>query len=140
MPKKNRMQMQKKPKLSTDQILSPEQIANIKAIYKRLNRTRDGKIEQPLTQLSPGLRINQYTCEECGGVITTIDRDQGVTPMFLNCRATEGCTGRSVSSMYRVPPGLEPDHEWYKPDKLPSDPGMRQHVKMGGLLIRKIKS
>ena len=81
-------------------------------------------------------RINQYTCDACGGVITTIDRVKGTTPMFLNCRATEGCNGRSVSSMYRVSPHLKPEWEWYKPKKAKGEE--REYVAMGGLLIRRI--
>ncbi len=82
-------------------------------------------------------RINQYTCDTCGGVITTIDRDEGTTPMFLNCRATPGCDGRSVSSMYRVSPHLKPEWEWYRPKKAKGE--NREHVAMGGLLIRQIE-
>lgn len=83
-------------------------------------------------------RINQYTCEVCGGVITTIDRDDGTTPMILNCRATPGCPGTSISSMYRVDQTLTPDHEWYKPARLPRNRNLRDHVERGGLLIRPI--
>ena len=82
-------------------------------------------------------RINQYTCETCGGVITTIDRVAGTTPMFLNCRATPGCDGRSVSSMYRVSPHLKPEWEWYRPKKAKGE--NREYVDMGGLLIRRIE-
>lgn len=83
-------------------------------------------------------RINQYTCEVCGGVITTIDRDEGTTPYMLRCRATHGCPGSARSAMYRVDQTLTPDHEWYRPDKPPRDPAMRQHVELFGLLIRPI--
>ena len=81
---------------------------------------------------------NQYTCNTCGGVITTIDLDEGTTSMFLACRASDDCAGRMISSMYRVDQSLTPTHEWYTPDKLPKDRGMRQHVEMGGLLIRPV--
>lgn len=84
-------------------------------------------------------KINQYTCATCGKSITTIDRDDGVTPMMLACRATPGCWGTSVSHMYHSSlQSLTPDHEWYRPDKLPKDRDMRQYVKQGGLLIRKL--
>lgn len=83
-------------------------------------------------------RINQYTCDTCGGVITTIDRAKGTTPMFLNCRATDGCNGRMHSSMYHVSPTLKPEWEWYRPKKAKGDE--REYVEMGGLLIRKIES
>lgn len=82
-------------------------------------------------------KLNQYTCEGCGAVITTIDRDEGTTPMFLDCRSEKPCGGRMVSSMYQVDQWLQPTHEWYKPaGKVP--PVYREHVEMGGLLIRKI--
>ena len=82
--------------------------------------------------------INQYTCSTCGGTITTIDRNVGTTPMMLVCRATEGCYGSMHSHMYTVDQNLTPDHEWYKPAKLPKGE-MREHVQMGGLLIRRIE-
>lgn len=81
--------------------------------------------------------INQYTCSSCGGTITTIDRNQGTTPMMLVCRATEGCYGSMRSHGYAVDQNLTPNWEWYKPAKLPKGE-MREHVQMGGLLIRKI--
>ena len=43
------------------------------------------------------------------------------------------------SSMYRVAPYLTPEWEWYKPEKLPKGE-MREHVQMGGLLLRKIEA
>lgn len=85
-------------------------------------------------------KINQYTCQLCGGHIVTIDRDEGTTAMLLGCRATPGCKGSMVSEMYQVDQTLTPDHEWYKPHKVPRDPGMRDHVQRGGLLLRKIES
>lgn len=86
-------------------------------------------------------RINVYTCDTCGGQIVTVDRDEGVTPFMLTCRfIPEYCDGSMVSALYRVDQLLKPTHEWYKPDKPPQDPAMRQHVEMGGLLIRRIAS
>lgn len=81
-------------------------------------------------------RINQYTCEVCGCSITTKDVDEGTTPMFLLCRVTKGCTGRMISSMYRVDQTLTPTHEWYKPRKMPRNLAMRDHVERGGLMLR----
>lgn len=86
-------------------------------------------------------KINQYRCQLCEGVITTVQYGKavnGTTPMMTNCRVTDGCDGAMMSSMYRVPQVLEPDFEWYKPDKLPKDRATRQHVEMGGLLLRPI--
>lgn len=86
---------------------------------------------------SPRNRVNQYTCSTCRGVITTFDRDFGTTPAMMACRATDGCDGTMQSARYLVDQTLKPDYEWYKPAKLPRDPNMRQHVQMGGLLLRK---
>lgn len=91
-------------------------------------------------------RINAYDCEDCHGYTVTRDVDAGVTPMFLACRATEGCTGRAVSLCY--PSGPVPDWlpevewEWYRPfandPEVKDHPGMKQHVAQGGLALRKI--
>lgn len=107
----------------------------------QMQRRRPWEVEFPkeVPQKEPLDRINQYTCRTCGGVITTIDRDEGTTPMMLACRATKGCTGSMFSSMYRVAPYLTPEWEWYKPEKLPKGE-MREHVEMGGLLLRKIEA
>lgn len=118
MSKKFRMQMQRRPVRSMD-------IRPIKAASEPDN-------DQPQ-------RINQYTCRTCGKTITTIDRDEGTTPMMLACRATEGCNGSMFSAMYRVAPYLTPEWEWYKPTKLPKG-DMREYVEMGGLMLRKIEA
>ena len=86
-------------------------------------------------------KINRYYCRECYGFITTIqegDAINGTTPMMLSCRVTDRCEGTMISSMYRVDQNLEPTHEWYKPAKLPKDPAMRQHIEMGGLMLRTV--
>lgn len=31
--------------------------------------------------------VNVYRCRECGGETVTVNLDDGVTPMFLRCRA-----------------------------------------------------
>ncbi len=86
--------------------------------------------------------INQYTCDECRGTIVTVDRDEGVTPFMLGCRAKPGCTGLMRSSFYSLPTIPRPSWEWYKPQfeeelkKL--DHQTREHVKLGGLLLRQI--
>lgn len=86
----------------------------------------------------PGERINRYTCRECGRSITTVDRDEGVTPFTLHCRASDGCDGIMYSWMYKVHEPFEPEFEWYKPKgKVPRR--FREHVKSGGLLLRKIE-
>lgn len=120
--KKFRMQMQRRKPISFSDT------STLKLTTKDMNDAEP----QPA-------RINQYTCRTCGGVITTVDRDEGTTPMMLACRATQGCTGSMMSSMYRVAPYLTPVWEWYKPEKLPKGE-MREYVEMGGLLLRKIES
>lgn len=93
-------------------------------------------------------RENAYLCDVCGGYTTTIDVDDGVTPMLLACRASgeEGkCTGMARSLGY--PSGPRPDAipspawEWYKPGDLELmqiDQELFEHVRKGGLLLRKI--
>lgn len=90
-------------------------------------------------------RTNAYVCDQCGRYTVTIDRDEGVTPMFLACRATPECTGRAVSLGY--PEGTVPDHigapafEWYRPaerELRDLDAATFEHVARGGLLLRPI--
>lgn len=106
--------------------------------------------------------INGWACDKCGEVTYCVHVDDGVTPMFLACRATGAvgaCGGTGTSLMYPPPP--VPDHalaavrwEWYKPDPpkrrfdtdtgkffTPPDsltPAERQHVEQGGLLLREL--
>lgn len=83
--------------------------------------------------------INQYTCDTCHKTITMVDRDTGVTPFYLTCRAIPHCRGMMRSSMYRVAQSLKPNHEWYKPTTKVNRE-FRDYVKQGGLLIRKIEA
>lgn len=88
--------------------------------------------------------INAYHCQKCGRNTVTIDVDPGVTPMFLGCRRTEGCTGSAVSSGYpeAKPPQHVLDHldwEWALPtgfEYARLDAAMRDHVDQGGLVLR----
>lgn len=92
-------------------------------------------------------RENVYTCAKCKGYTVTVDLDEGVTPMFLDCRASgrEGdCGGVAVSAMY--PKGPRPAHipapawEWFKPtgaDYERLSPAMKERVDQGGLDLRK---
>lgn len=137
-----KLYMQKKP---TWQPLTAAEFEHVAALRSAVNdaqkQARQEQLQAAVDALEAPPRINQYRCKECGGTITTIDRDPGVTPFMLACRATGGCNGTMLSSTYRVAPGLTPDHEWYKPDSLKGlSPGMRDHVERGGLLIRKIES
>ena len=88
-------------------------------------------------------RTNYYYCNACGRHITTIDVDDGVTPMFIACWATKGCAGWMHSSMYRLPAGIRKPNEvaweWYRPRKRElskMSPCTKQHVRDGGLLLR----
>ena len=87
-------------------------------------------------------RVNAYTCNVCGLSIYTFDRDEGTTPMFLACRATPGCRGRSVSNGYPSgPPPQLPTWEWYRPPKnrlYTFDDEMRDYIRRGGLVLRRI--
>lgn len=104
---------------------------------------------------------NVYTCQKCGCFTVTIDTDEGVTPFMLDCRASgrEGdCDGMAESAFY--PKGPRPAHipapswEWYKVERWEVigehrvetreyhnlDPGLKDHVDKGGLLIRKLNA
>lgn len=107
-------------------------------------------------------RLNAYWCESCNGYIVTIDIDEGVTPMFLACRVKgdpadpgNDCRGRMHSMMYPALPwpatdGFNtaiptvPTWEWYKPDaqemkryRRRGDAETIEHVRKGGLLLRR---
>lgn len=98
-------------------------------------------------------RINQYVCESCGHVTTTIDRDNGVTPFITVCTGTSPCTGtgpirgrngrgmsRSLGYGSGVDQSATPTHEWYRPEVLDGlgKQGCLAHVLNGGLLLREI--
>lgn len=84
-------------------------------------------------------KLNIYVCQSCRGHIVTRDVDDGVTPMFIQCRAPRNCDGQMQSSMYRVfDQSMREDHQWYRPSAVEVLPEhWRSHVEMGGLLIRK---
>lgn len=85
-------------------------------------------------------KINQYRCNACKRTITTVDSDEGTTPMYIACRQTGGCAGMMRSAFYSVDQTLKPDYEWYKPTgKVKAKNGLREYVKMGGLLIRELE-
>lgn len=83
---------------------------------------------------------NVYTCPECGNHIVTVDRDDGTTPFLTMCKADpSACRGMMQSAFYRVDQSLVPSHEWYKPDDVSGEtPAVKEHVRMGGLLLREI--
>ena len=87
------------------------------------------------------MKRNAYTCQTCGGTVITEDRDEGVTPFMLACRATKGCSGMSESHFYRGPTVASDKPAafiWRKPtptEYKASSPAMKQHFDQGGLNI-----
>ncbi len=95
--------------------------------------------------------INGWTCDKCGKVTYVIHVADGVTPIFLACRASgdlDHCSGMGTSLMY--PSAAPPPHvlaevgwEWYMPDpvektQLLREPDLLDHVEKGGLLLREL--
>lgn len=95
-------------------------------------------------------RINGWQCDTCHEVAYCVHVHNGVTPMFLACRA-EGvdpeeakCKGTGKSLWYPSDP--PPPHvidavqwEWYTPTPAElrvRSQGDREHVRKGGVLIR----
>lgn len=104
--------------------------------------------------MKPGAR-NAYFCPTCKGYTITVDVDEGVTPMFLGCRATGdvvACGGRAESLGYPPEPwpmadpgGRQipqtPMFEWYRPDEVElrdMSAEMVEHVGKGGLALRPV--
>ncbi len=87
--------------------------------------------------------INQYRCQKCQGVITTINAVDGVTPGFVLCKAKD-CHGLMISAFYHVPPYAVPHWEWYRPEGKELERLIREsadwkdHVANGGLNLRKL--
>lgn len=85
--------------------------------------------------------INQYVCEGCGYVTTTVNRAEGTTPFLILCPRRPKCRGMARSRFYRVAPGVVPSYEWYRPEGEPLaklNLSTREHVELGGLLLRPI--
>lgn len=85
---------------------------------------------------------NVYRCEKCNTYIVTVDRDQGTTPYITTCKQPN-CDGFARSNMYRISQELIPTYEWYIPEMDEQDTldeSTKQHVEMGGLLLRPISS
>lgn len=82
--------------------------------------------------------INVYTCKHKHQTVT-IDTVEGVTPMLIPCPQ---CRSEATSAWYKCDQSLTPTHEWYKPssdEELKLTPAAYDHVRRGGLLLRKIK-
>lgn len=87
-------------------------------------------------------QINVYTCQTCHQRLVTVDRDDGVTPMFLGCTSGNRCEYPMISAGYQCDQTEPPTHEWYRPSLKNArrrGPSMLEHVKLGGLDIRPIK-
>jgi hypothetical protein len=83
---------------------------------------------------------NLYRCYVCGGWIVTIDKDEGVTPFMIDCKAKPGCDGPMESTFYRCNQGLIAQYEWYRPGWLRQvffNRQTKEHVKKGGLILRR---
>lgn len=85
---------------------------------------------------------NIYVCDRCAGHIVSVDLDAGVTPFLIKCEAVIGCPGMMQSSMYRVfDQRMRASHEWYRPTLVTRlEPWEAEHVRKGGLLLRKVAS
>jgi hypothetical protein len=86
----------------------------------------------------PKGKKNQYTCEKCGKTVTTLDVDEGTTPFMILCEATKGCKGVMYSSFYGCDQSQPHQLEWFAPTSLDGySPDMLEHIRMGGLDLRK---
>lgn len=100
--------------------------------------------------MKPRGALNVWKCDACGQFTGAIHVDEGVTPMFLACRRTPGCTGTAVSAMYPADLPIPLDvlasvrWEWARASttqlkrwRRDRDP-MYEHCTRGGLVIRPI--
>ena len=84
---------------------------------------------------------NCYTCQKCGGRITTLDIDEGVTPFAIQCKAAEECKGMMFSAFYTVDQTIPVHYVWYMPKDLQGfNQYTLEHIRKGGLVMRKAKS
>jgi hypothetical protein len=97
---------------------------------------------QPVANDNPTFqgKKNIYTCDACKGHVVTVDRDHGVTPFMIECKATAFCKGMMKSSMYRVfDQDMRAGFEWSRPTAPEIvKPHLQSHVDQGGLLLRKL--
>lgn len=96
--------------------------------------------------MMPAGSINAWKCPTCRGLTVAVHVDQGVTPMFLACRATPRCQGRAVSAGYPsapIPPSIlaAVGFEWRAASMTElkryrrENPPMYEHCRAGGLVI-----
>ena len=82
---------------------------------------------------------NGYQCP-AGHRTITIDLDDGVTPMMIDCPE---CGKRAASEWYAVDQSLEPSIGFYTPNHaqlLTQTPAVKEHVLRGGLLNRPLSA
>ncbi len=87
--------------------------------------------------------VNFYTCQVCGGQIITRNKDDGTTPFMIDCEASKDCDGFMYSGFYKIDQHSEATFEWYRPKtagerKKLDNPDVAEHVRQGGLLLRRI--
>ncbi len=96
-------------------------------------------------ELAPSNRYNCYVCHNpgCRNIIKTVDKHQGVTPMFIKCNK---CGSRSSSTGYKdIAPEAKPTLEWFIPtlaqcQKMRNKPALLEHIFKGGLEVRIIQT
>lgn len=86
-------------------------------------------------------RENFYICDACGGIMVTVDVDEGTTPMLTPCRIGGGCAGIARSGWYEPKPRMAgiAEWEWYRPvtaNLALMSKEAKLHVSLGGLLLR----
>lgn len=90
-------------------------------------------------------KLNFYTCQGCGRIITTRDLDAGTTPFMIGCHTEGGPCPKGVmmySAFYRVQEmpdcHVHTSHVWYRPETLAgiTDQWTREHISNGGLILR----
>lgn len=115
-------------------------MSNTKKAKKPLLRLRE---VAEVYQMLENVKFNGYICGKCDKGYLSVDLDEGGTPAFTQCYATEGCDGIAASMGYPEgePPKTlgQPTIEWYKPD--PRDYNTLSaeeiiHAERGGLIRR----
>ena len=94
--------------------------------------------------MMPRGSVNAWECPTCGRLTVAVHVDEGVTPMFLACRAKDGrCQSMGVSLGYRpFDKHAVVEWEWAKPSATQmkrmhrEEPDMYDHVSRGGLVLR----
>lgn len=83
-----------------------------------------------------------YICPD-GHKTIVVQKDKGIAPLYISCvhtpRIGQPCGRKSARVLYQWSSDMVPSHELYRP-KNPAGLSIanRKHVKMGGLLLRKI--